>query len=56
MESEYSIRKATIKDVDFLAEVIIGAEKSLTNNLGIAKFFELIKEKVKELIIAILEK
>lgn len=55
MESEYSIRKATIKDVDFLAEVIIGAEKSLTNNLGIANFFELTEEKVKELIIAMLE-
>ena len=55
MESEYTIRKATIKDVDFLAEVIIGAEKSLTNNLGIANFFELSEEKVKELIIAMLE-
>lgn len=55
MESEYAIRKATIKDVDFLAEVIIGAEKSLTNNLGIANFFELSEEKVKELIIAMLE-
>jgi ribosomal protein S18 acetylase RimI-like enzyme len=55
MESEYSIRKATINDVDFLAEVIIGAEKSLTNNLGIANFFELSEEKVKELIIAMLE-
>lgn len=55
MEQEYVIRKATIKDVDFLADVIIGAEKSFTENLGLAKFFELSEEKVKELIIAMLE-
>ena len=39
MDEEYVIKKATINDVDFLADVIIGAEKSLTNNLGIANFF-----------------
>jgi RimJ/RimL family protein N-acetyltransferase len=55
MESEYVIRKATIKDVNFLAEVIIGAEKSLTENLGIANFFELTEEEVKTYIIAMLE-
>lgn len=55
MESEYIIRKATIGDVEFLADVIIGAEKSFTENLGLARFFELSEEKVKELIIAMLE-
>jgi GNAT superfamily N-acetyltransferase len=55
MEQEYVIKKATLKDVDFLADVIIGAEKSFTENLGLAKFFELSEEKVKELIIAMLE-
>ncbi len=55
MDQEYVIKKATIKDVDFLADVIIGAEKSFTENLGLAKFFELSEEKVKELIIAMLE-
>jgi RimJ/RimL family protein N-acetyltransferase len=55
MESEYVIRKATINDVNFLAEVIIGAEKSLTDNLGIANFFELTEEEVKTYIIAMLE-
>lgn len=55
MDQEYVIKKATLKDVDFLADVIIGAEKSFTENLGLAKFFELSEEKVKELIIAMLE-
>jgi len=55
MDPQYSIRKATIKDADFIADVIIGAEKSLTDNLGLANFFELSEEKVKELIIAMLE-
>ncbi len=55
MESEYVIRKATLNDVEFLADVIIGAEKSFTENLGLANFFELSEEKVKELIIAMLQ-
>ncbi len=55
MDTDYSIQKATINDVDFLADVIIGAEKSMTNNLGLATFFELTEEKVKELIILMLE-
>lgn len=55
MDLDYTFRKATVKDVDFLADVIIGAEKSFTNNLGLAKFFEISEEKVKELIIAMLE-
>ena len=55
MEQEYIIKKATIKDVDFLADVIIGAEKSLTDHLGIANFFEVTEEQVKEYIIAMLE-
>ena len=55
MESEYVIRKATINDANFLADVIIGAEKSLTENLGLANFFELTEEEVKELIIKMLE-
>lgn len=55
MDTEYEIRQATIKDVDFLADVIIGAEKSFTNNLGLAKFFELSEEEVKKYIVAMLE-
>ncbi len=55
MDTEYTLRKATNKDADFIADVIIGAEKSFTKNLGLAKFFDLSEEKVKELIIAMLE-
>ena len=33
-EQDYVIKKATLNDVDFIADVIIGAEKSLTDNLG----------------------
>lgn len=54
MESEYIIRKATLNDVDFLADVIIGAEKSLTENLGLATFFEISEKQLKEYIIAML--
>jgi ribosomal protein S18 acetylase RimI-like enzyme len=54
VDIDYLIRKATINDVDFLADVIIGAEKSFTKNLGLANFFDLSEEKVKELIIAML--
>lgn len=55
MESEYVIKKATLADVEFIANVIIGAEKSLTDNLGLANFFELSEEEVKKLIIAMLQ-
>lgn len=55
MDQEYVIRKATLKDVSFLADVIIGAEKSFTQNLGLANFFEISEERAKELLIAMLE-
>ncbi|MCJ7448009.1 MAG: GNAT family N-acetyltransferase [Bacteroidales bacterium] len=55
MDTNYSIRRATIKDVTFLADVIIGAEKSLTENIGLATVFELSEERLRQLIIAMLE-
>lgn len=39
--NEYIIRKAILSDIDFIVDTIISAEKSGTNNLGLAKFFEL---------------
>lgn len=54
-ESKYIIRKATLEDVDFIASVIIEAEKSSTNNLGLANFFELSEEEIREYIIEILQ-
>ncbi len=55
MDTEYTIRQATVTDADFIADVIIGAEKSFTDNLGLARFFDISEEKVKEYIIAMLE-
>jgi hypothetical protein len=55
MDTSYTIRKATIDDVTFLTEVIISAEKSLTNTLGLAAFFEISEKQLKEYIISMLE-
>jgi ribosomal protein S18 acetylase RimI-like enzyme len=52
---EYVIRKATIEDADFIAQVIIGAEKSMTDYLGLATFFELTEQEIKQLIIKMLD-
>jgi N-acetylglutamate synthase-like GNAT family acetyltransferase len=51
---EYYIRKATLKDVPFLAEVIVAAEKGNTGNMSYSTLFNLTESKVEELIIAIL--
>lgn len=55
MNSNYTIRKASILDVAFLADVIIGAEKSMSDNLGLALFFGLDETELKKLIVAMLE-
>jgi len=54
-DSKYIIRKATLDDVEFVATVIIEAEKSMTNNFGLANFFELSEEDIRKYIIQILE-
>ena len=54
-DSKYIIRKATLDDVDFIAMVIIEAEKSMTNNLGLANFFELSESEIKDCLINILQ-
>jgi len=53
--NEYIIRKATLKDIPFLAEVIVAAEKGNTGNMSYSTLFNLPESKVTELIIAILE-
>ena len=55
VDTDYVIQKATVNDVEFLADVIIGAEKSFTNNLGLANLFDLSEDSVKELIVAMLK-
>ena len=54
-DNKYIIRKATFDDVEFIATVIIEAEKSMTNNLGLASFFELTEDEIRKYIIQILE-
>lgn len=54
-DTDYLIEKATVNDVEFLADVIIGAEKSFTNNLGLANLFDLSEDAVKGLIVAMLK-
>lgn len=41
MNEEFIIRRATIEDLNFLTDTIVAAEKSGTDNFGLAKFFEL---------------
>lgn len=54
-DSKYIIRKATLDDVDFVAKVIIEAEKSMTNNFGLANFFEMSEDEIEGYIKQILE-
>lgn len=55
MIKDYKIRKAKLEDIDFLADVIIASEKSLTENLGLANFFEISNEELRNFIISMLE-
>lgn len=55
MNDGYIIRKATLNDVDFIVKTIIEAEKSMTNNLGLANFFELSEEDIYKYLVEILE-
>lgn len=54
-DNKYIIRKATMDDVDFLVTTIIEAEKSSTNNLGLANYFEVTEEELRQYLKAILE-
>jgi len=49
------IRKATIEDIDFLVDTIVSAEKSGTNNFGLAKLFDITEEEMRMFIRAILD-
>lgn len=54
-DNRYIFRKATINDVDFLVTTIIEAEKSSTNNLGLANYLEVTEEELRHYLKAILE-
>ena len=55
MINEYVIRKATKKDIPFLADVVIAAEKGNSDKLSYSTLFNLSENKVKDLIIAMFE-
>ena len=54
-DSKYIIRRATLDDIDFLVTTIIEAEKSSTNNLGLANLFEVTEVELRQYLKAILE-
>ena len=54
-DSKYIIRKATLDDVDFLVTTIIEAEKSSTNNLGLANYFEVTEDELRQYLKEILD-
>jgi hypothetical protein len=49
-DNDYLILKAAVNDVDFITEVITGAEMSFNNNLSLARLFDLPEEKIRKLI------
>lgn len=51
----YLIRKAVPGDIPFLADVVIAAEKGMSDKLSYSTLFNLPESKVKELIIAMFE-
>ena len=53
--NEYIIRKAALKDISFLADIVIAAEKGNSDKLSYSTLFNLSEKKVKELIIAMFE-
>jgi ribosomal protein S18 acetylase RimI-like enzyme len=55
MKEEYLIREATLNDTDFLAEVIIGAEKSNSEKISLCTLFNIPVDKIKGLIISMLD-
>ncbi len=55
MSEGIKIRRATINDVDFLVDTIVAAEKSGTDNFGLAKLFELSEGEMRSYIKAMLE-
>jgi len=52
---KYSFRPATLKDIDFIVNTIIEAEKSGTDKLGLATLFNLTEDNVREYLHQILE-
>lgn len=55
MNDDIIIRHATINDIDFLVDTIVAAEKSGTDNFGLAKLFDIPEEEMREYIKTMLD-
>lgn len=55
MENLYTIRKANLQDISFLADVIIAAEKSNSDKLSFSTLFNIKEENVKRLLCEMLD-
>ena len=55
MKADYTIRAATMEDVDFLSETILAAEMSGTDRAGLATLFDLTTDQAKDLVVRMLE-
>ena len=55
MTEDIIIRRATIDDIDFLVDTIVAAEKSGTDNFGLAKLFEVSEGEMRGYINAMLD-
>jgi len=53
--NDYLMRKAIKSDIPFLADVVIAAEKGITDKLNYSTLFNLSEKKVKEFIISMFE-
>jgi len=53
--SKIIVRRATMDDVDFIVDTIVAAEKSGTNNFGLAKLFEVTEDEMRGYIKCMLE-
>lgn len=52
---KYVLRPANTNDIEFIADVIIAAEKSGTNHCGLANFYDITVAELKDYLIQILE-
>lgn len=55
MTSEVTIRKASANDIGFLIDTIVAAEKSGTDNFGLARLFELSEEDMRQHLFEMIE-
>ena len=52
---KYILRKASIKDIDFIVDVIVSAEKGGTDKLGLANLFGLSEQELRTFLFQMLE-